>query len=275
MSDDIEAVRNAASAIVDSEVGTENEPSVYILVPFNDPGATSGGGGFPVRRHVTVFDPFDDPRVRTGDQDHGPRGLQTHLRHLDGVRGRRRPGAEPLGATGTARPRGRRGVAVTFDPCRPQLALSNAPSRSEMFLFTDAAAKDGDLKNTVTALIERTQTVVSAWTAVAIAAVPTAGHRPPSSRLGELHDFRVVGGQPQETARSAGAGQDLGLGRAAVQGPGAGVGGAGHPGGHRRPGDRHRRHHAAVVQRVSGSDAAVGGVKGAGRPLTSDLWVSR
>lgn len=42
MSDDIEAVRNAASAIVDSEVGTENEPSVYILVPFNDPGVTFG-----------------------------------------------------------------------------------------------------------------------------------------------------------------------------------------------------------------------------------------
>lgn len=43
MSDDIEAVRNAASAIVDSEVGTENEPSVYILVPYNDPGVTLGG----------------------------------------------------------------------------------------------------------------------------------------------------------------------------------------------------------------------------------------
>lgn len=42
MSDDIEAVRNAASAILDSEVGTENEPSVYILVPFNDPGVTLG-----------------------------------------------------------------------------------------------------------------------------------------------------------------------------------------------------------------------------------------
>lgn len=43
MSDDIEAVRNATNVIVDSEVGTENEPSVYILVPFNDPGGTCGG----------------------------------------------------------------------------------------------------------------------------------------------------------------------------------------------------------------------------------------
>lgn len=40
MSDDIEAVKNAASTIVDSEVGTENEPSSYLLVPFNDPGET-------------------------------------------------------------------------------------------------------------------------------------------------------------------------------------------------------------------------------------------
>lgn len=42
MSDDIAAVRNAATFIIDSEVGTENEPSVYILVPFNDPGRIFG-----------------------------------------------------------------------------------------------------------------------------------------------------------------------------------------------------------------------------------------
>lgn len=38
MSDDIDAVRRAAISITDSEVGTQNEPSFYILVPFNDPG---------------------------------------------------------------------------------------------------------------------------------------------------------------------------------------------------------------------------------------------
>ncbi|XP_040038303.2 von Willebrand factor A domain-containing protein 7 [Gasterosteus aculeatus] len=37
MSDDIEAVRAVTSSIIDNEVGTENEPSAYILVPFNDP----------------------------------------------------------------------------------------------------------------------------------------------------------------------------------------------------------------------------------------------
>lgn len=38
MKDDIAAVKSAASTIIDSEVGTENEPSVYMLVAFNDPG---------------------------------------------------------------------------------------------------------------------------------------------------------------------------------------------------------------------------------------------
>ncbi|XP_024117529.1 von Willebrand factor A domain-containing protein 7 isoform X2 [Oryzias melastigma] len=42
-----------------------------------------------------------------------------------------------------------------------QLALTNAPFNSEIFLFTDAPAKDKNLKSTVTALIERTQTVVN------------------------------------------------------------------------------------------------------------------
>lgn len=38
MQDDITEMKRATSSIIDSEVGTENEPSVYILVPFNDPG---------------------------------------------------------------------------------------------------------------------------------------------------------------------------------------------------------------------------------------------
>lgn len=38
MRDDIAEVKSATNSIIDSEVGTENEPSVYILVPFNDPG---------------------------------------------------------------------------------------------------------------------------------------------------------------------------------------------------------------------------------------------
>lgn len=38
MSDDIAAVRETTSFIIDSKRGTPDEPSVYILVPFNDPG---------------------------------------------------------------------------------------------------------------------------------------------------------------------------------------------------------------------------------------------
>lgn len=38
MSDDIAAVRTVTSDIINSKVGTQDEPSVYILVPFNDPG---------------------------------------------------------------------------------------------------------------------------------------------------------------------------------------------------------------------------------------------
>lgn len=57
MSDDIEAVRNAASAIVNSEVGTENEPSVYILVPFNDPGVAFGRPQ--MREAIPVKHPMD------------------------------------------------------------------------------------------------------------------------------------------------------------------------------------------------------------------------
>lgn len=77
MSDDIEAVRNAASAILDSEVGTENEPSVYILVPFNDPGVTLGRrqtrGAILTWWMLSCL--FVSHRVWTAAEDHRPRGL--------------------------------------------------------------------------------------------------------------------------------------------------------------------------------------------------------
>jgi len=38
MSDDIEAARKVVYDIIDSKKGTQDEPSEYILVPFNDPG---------------------------------------------------------------------------------------------------------------------------------------------------------------------------------------------------------------------------------------------
>lgn len=38
MSDDIAEARKVVHDIIDSKKGTQDEPSEYILVPFNDPG---------------------------------------------------------------------------------------------------------------------------------------------------------------------------------------------------------------------------------------------
>lgn len=38
MSDDIEEARSVVYDLIDSKKGTQDEPSEYILVPFNDPG---------------------------------------------------------------------------------------------------------------------------------------------------------------------------------------------------------------------------------------------
>jgi len=38
MADDISAVKDVTASLVDSKVGTRDEPSLYVLVPFNDPG---------------------------------------------------------------------------------------------------------------------------------------------------------------------------------------------------------------------------------------------
>ncbi|KAM8898612.1 von Willebrand factor A domain-containing protein 7-like isoform 1-T3 [Spinachia spinachia] len=116
MSDDIEAVRTVTSAIIDNEVGTEDEPSAYILVPFNDPDF--------------------GPLTKTTD----PKVFKNVLNALSAAGG----GDEgELSLSGL------------------QLALTRAPQNSELFLFTDAPAKDKYLQSTVVALIERTQTVVN------------------------------------------------------------------------------------------------------------------
>ncbi len=39
MSDDIEEAKRVSFSIIDSRRGTPEEPSEYILVPFNDPGS--------------------------------------------------------------------------------------------------------------------------------------------------------------------------------------------------------------------------------------------
>ncbi|XP_051258150.1 von Willebrand factor A domain-containing protein 7 [Dicentrarchus labrax] len=116
MTDDIATVKNVTSFIINSEVGTENEPSVYILVPFNDPDF--------------------GPLTKTKD----PKLFKANIDSLSASGG---GDEEELSLSGL------------------QLALTSAPSNSEIFLFTDAPAKDKRLKSTVVALIERTQTVVN------------------------------------------------------------------------------------------------------------------
>lgn len=44
MSEDIENARQIVYEIIDSKKGTQDEPSEYILVPFNDPGMKSFSG---------------------------------------------------------------------------------------------------------------------------------------------------------------------------------------------------------------------------------------
>ncbi|KAI4814312.1 hypothetical protein KUCAC02_003510 [Chaenocephalus aceratus] len=116
MSDDIDAVQAVTSSIIDSGEGTEDAPSLYILVPFNDPDV--------------------GPLVKTTD----PNVFKSAINSLSATGG---GDVEELSLSGL------------------QLALTSAPSNSEIFLFTDAPAKDKQLKSTVIALIERTQTVVN------------------------------------------------------------------------------------------------------------------
>lgn len=116
MSDDIAVVKTVTSSIIDNKVGTEDEPSVYILVPFSDPGF--------------------GPLIRTTNSAL----FKDIVKHLTATGG---GDDEEMSLSGL------------------ELALASAPFNSEIFLFTDAPAKDKDLKNTVIALIERTQTVVN------------------------------------------------------------------------------------------------------------------
>lgn len=116
MSDDIEAVKKVTTNIIDAEVGTDNEPSLYILVPFSDPDV--------------------GPLVKTTD----PEAFKTEIKNLS-----------PSGG----------GDEAEKSLSGLQLALTTAPYNSEIFLFTDAAAKDQYLKSTLIALIERSQTVVN------------------------------------------------------------------------------------------------------------------
>ncbi|KAJ8331969.1 hypothetical protein SKAU_G00430500 [Synaphobranchus kaupii] len=112
MSDDIVEAKRVAFSIINSKKGTLDEPSGYILVPFNDPGF--------------------GPLTRTTDSDI----FKQRINALSASGGGDRP---ELSLSGL------------------QLALTSAPPSSEIFVFTDAPAKDVELKSTVIALIENTK----------------------------------------------------------------------------------------------------------------------
>ncbi|KAM3602213.1 uncharacterized protein V6R79_026339 [Siganus canaliculatus] len=116
MRDEIQAVRTLTSSIIDNTAGTEQKPSLYILVPFSDPGF--------------------GPVTRTTDPEVFREAVNSLLASGGGDR-------DEMSLSGL------------------QLALTAAPPNSELFLFTDAPAKDKHLKSAVMALIERTQTVVN------------------------------------------------------------------------------------------------------------------
>ncbi|XP_005945584.1 von Willebrand factor A domain-containing protein 7 isoform X2 [Haplochromis burtoni] len=116
MSDDIEEARSVVYQIIDAYKGTQDEPSEYILVPFNDP----------------EFGPM----IRTTDVDK----MKEEISKLTASGG----GDEP-------------------EMCLSglQLALTGAPSSSDIYVFTDALAKDIELKDTINALISSTKSKVS------------------------------------------------------------------------------------------------------------------
>ncbi|XP_031415803.1 von Willebrand factor A domain-containing protein 7 [Clupea harengus] len=116
MSDDIAEAKRVSFAIIDLKRGTQEEPSEYILVPFNDPGF--------------------GPLIRTTDADI----FKQHINKLSASGGGDIPEMCLSGLL---------------------LALTAAPPSSDIFVFTDAPAKDAELKSTVTALTESTKSKVT------------------------------------------------------------------------------------------------------------------
>ncbi|XP_040892810.1 von Willebrand factor A domain-containing protein 7 [Toxotes jaculatrix] len=116
MSDDIAEAKRVSFDIIDRKRGTQQEPSAYILVPFNDPGF----GPLIMTTNADVFKDSINKLTASGGGD-----------------------IPELCLSGL------------------QLALTAAPPSSEIFVFTDAPAKDAHLKSTITALIESTKSVVT------------------------------------------------------------------------------------------------------------------
>nr|XP_043898266.1 von Willebrand factor A domain-containing protein 7-like isoform X1 [Solea senegalensis] len=116
MGNDISTVRTITAAIIDSKAGTDDEPSDYVLVPFNDPDY--------------------GPLTRTTNADDFKNAIYS------------------LSADGG-------GDFAEMSLSGIQLALTGSPPGSEIYVFTDASAKDGYLLGRVLALIERTKSVVT------------------------------------------------------------------------------------------------------------------
>uniref|UniRef100_A0A673W202 von Willebrand factor A domain-containing protein 7-like n=1 Tax=Salmo trutta TaxID=8032 RepID=A0A673W202_SALTR len=116
MSDDILEAKRVVYEIIDSKKGTQDEPSQYILVPFNDP----------------EFGPL----IKTTNPD----VMKAEIANLTADGGGDLPEMCLSGL---------------------QLALTGAPASSNIYVFTDAIAKDIELKETIVALIRSTKSTVS------------------------------------------------------------------------------------------------------------------
>ncbi|XP_056625168.1 von Willebrand factor A domain-containing protein 7 [Triplophysa dalaica] len=113
---DIVEAKRVAYNIIDSKKGTQDEPSEYILVPFNDP----------------EFGPL----IRTRDPD----AMKSKISNLKANGG---------------------GDLPEMCLSALQLALVGAPSSSQIYVFTDAPAKDVGLQKTIISLIRSTKSTVS------------------------------------------------------------------------------------------------------------------
>ncbi|XP_067261338.1 von Willebrand factor A domain-containing protein 7-like [Chanodichthys erythropterus] len=116
MSEEIAEAKRLCYLIIDKKKGTKDEPSEYILVPFNDPDF--------------------GPLIKTAD----PNVMKSEISKLKAAEGGDTPEMCLSGL---------------------QLALTGASSSSEIYVFTDAPAKDTNLKETINALIRSTKSSVS------------------------------------------------------------------------------------------------------------------
>ncbi|XP_072519284.1 von Willebrand factor A domain-containing protein 7-like [Salminus brasiliensis] len=116
MTDDIAHVRTLTADMINSKTGTPDEPSLYILVEFNDPD---------VKQPVSTTDPEEMIR------------MVNNIRVAGG------------------------GDPPEYSLTGIQYALLTAPPSSNIFVFTDAPAKDVELESTVKSLAQSTQSKIS------------------------------------------------------------------------------------------------------------------